>query len=438
MDVNNLFTDLLHAGLNYRYSAENWARVAQYPGHPYPSPSYEFQVNGQPAGIAELIQPPLKPVVITLRETQELEQLAKIYTRLIEQIFKALKLIKQNQLAFPTELEGVISFPEWRDFDYETGYRRVMPIIRLDCLKTERGFQVVDINTTRPAGVGDNIVLNHFFTQQSNRFQIEDLFIAMVSRCFRQWFATQSRWAAREILFLLADQYNDFANFEILAESINKRYGAIANVSDNADVATFRHDCIIRGRIKEGMPHHLKLEELRIFGQCIISPMHRRFLGSKIWPYLLAKNRLGIADMVPNELTRLTAGQVGLVTGEMVDFGNNSLNLSSLDHEHWLAKPINGSSGHGIVFGFQCSKNKWLRRVAQIPGRVVIEQYSPCSETLVVAGPNGEPTERELYTKYGVFILNGKLSGVEVMARPSPLVHGARDTYIGTCITPPK
>ena len=42
----------------------------------------------------------------------------------------------------------------------------------------------------------------------------------------------------------------------------------------------------------------------------------------------------------------------------------------------------------------------------------------------------GECVEVTLYTKYGAFCFAGLYIGMEVMARESPLVHGARNTYL--------
>ncbi|MBI3495163.1 hypothetical protein HY065_00890, partial [Candidatus Berkelbacteria bacterium] len=129
--------------------------------------------------------------------------------------------------------------------------------------------------------------------------------------------------------------------------------------------------------------------------------------------------------------------KIGILEDQQVFFYDCApIPLAELSHKEFLAKPINGSSGRGIVFGCQHSKSEWLRRVNAMQGKVIIQQYLPAQETLVVAGKDGDPIHRELYTKYGVFILGGELAGVEVMARQSPLVHGARNTYIGTCLLP--
>ncbi len=101
-----------------------------------------------------------------------------------------------------------------------------------------------------------------------------------------------------------------------------------------------------------------------------------------------------------------------------------------------MVKAPAGSSGHGITIGREISQNKWeeiLLELHESNRPYVLQEFQRFKEPVEVLGEQGEPVEQQLYTKYGVFIIGGNLAGVEVMARPSSLVHGARDTYL-TCV----
>ena len=101
-----------------------------------------------------------------------------------------------------------------------------------------------------------------------------------------------------------------------------------------------------------------------------------------------------------------------------------------------MVKAPAGSSGHGITIGRDTSQSKWeeiLLEMHESSRPYVLQEFQRFKEPVEVLSERGEPVEQHLYTKYGVFIIGGTLAGVEVMARPSSLVHGARDTYL-TCV----
>lgn len=52
---------------------------------------------------------------------------------------------------------------EWQFGLINPGYDEILPFVRLDCLRVKNRFMIVDINFTRPAGVGDEILLSQAY-----------------------------------------------------------------------------------------------------------------------------------------------------------------------------------------------------------------------------------------------------------------------------------
>ncbi len=196
------------------------------------------------------------------------------------------------------------------------------------------------------------------------------------------------------------------------------------------------YNCLIRDRIKVGHPLFEKLLCLPINEVCILSPLGRRYLGNKYW-FVLFRDEI-IGDLFRQELgdsdykfilSYIPESGVLQANG-LVAFTEKTCHVKSIDWREWMLKPPSGSSGKGIVIGRRNAK-EWSR-ACLLPGNVgaIIQEFYNVRESVPVLNDKGECVEVTLYTKYGAFCFAGLYIGMEVMARESPLVHGARNTYL--------
>lgn len=82
----NFFDFLFERGLVYRYSRERFAQL-QGDDQPYPSPTRIVKVNGQDF-IEELIQPVLRPIILSFEEAAGLERFARVYGKFLRVQFE--------------------------------------------------------------------------------------------------------------------------------------------------------------------------------------------------------------------------------------------------------------------------------------------------------------------------------------------------------------
>lgn len=432
---------LFNQGLVYRYPLEYWKNMQQNcPGHPYPT-MHRFLDNGI---VEEAIQPLAEPLFISQSASKGLEQISQTITLFFNATWEFVingessmnrkqKQILINSCLTPSEIENLKIY---------SGYPMHLPYVRLDCLKTPGGFKIVDINSTRPAGVGEQIILNTGFADSIQddqaSFPMDKIFLDVTDECLTSWINMHSG-QTRKIVFAIPDLYGDYHNSRVLSEIIDHdpRFNGCTLVnlqSDNINIS----DCglIIRARIKEDHPKFVNLKSYYPEKCCVITPLYKRWLGNKLWIYYFLgplasyyQSKMGIDNYL---ILRDALPKTGKIDSdkEVVDFPDEKINSWHLERKGYLFKPGKGSSAKGIIFGCDSNRNKWLNALSRAAPDSIIQEYLPVKEKVKVLNEYGIPIEKELYTKYGIFILGGKLAGLEVMARPSRIVHGARDTYI--------
>ncbi len=178
------FNKLLHAGLSYRYSVDDWESLLLRGGKLYPSP-YRRVVIGGNSYIDELIQPLLKPVALTAVEISDLERLAKIWERVVE--FK-IQLVTSGLLDDHQFGRYIVPAIERNLILHCPGYSTpASPFIRFDLIRASDGFKIIDINCTRPAGVGDAIILDAMYqgNDTPNSSQLSRGFCRVIQQAFQ-------------------------------------------------------------------------------------------------------------------------------------------------------------------------------------------------------------------------------------------------------------
>lgn len=453
MDVRDFFAELLNRGISYRYPPEAWAYLSQKGGKEYPSPIKSVEIDGQ-IFTEELIQPALKPMILENWEKERLTKLALAWQELLKAQWGIFSTglqdcrIGKNSLC-ARMVQKVAQPEELAKGHLEPGYPIISPFIRLDCLRTKEGFKIMDINSTRPAGVGDFTLFQQTYcdyfpeqTKQFEKFDFAGCFAKTVRQCWQSWQEQFERQEKPNICMLIEKTAPDLNNFMALAEVLRQQdWTANVQLVQELPADTGQCPLVIRSRIKAGHPLFPQLEQGYPSTRCVVSPLYRRWLGNKFWFYYLIaepycgelKSRMNISAY---ELITQHFITTGVVKDENVEFNGEVKRLEDLNHNQWVLKPPSSSSARGVIFGRGMSKRKWLEALALAgSGNALLQLYQPVKEIFTIADASGQPKEVELYSKYGVYLFNGELAGVEIMARPSYIVHGARDTYYVLCLS---
>lgn len=444
------FRELFDAGMVYRYSPVTWARLSKMEGKPFSSFTRETQTRYGPM-IEEFIQPTAEPPVLSAEEISGLKELARAWNKFLTAQIELFRLSISGEAEVSPELARMVATQEERkNAGVNPGYFHPLPFIRLDCVRTETGFRVVDINSTRPAGVGNGILLNKFYSSRIRKacpLPLEEGFAETVFRCLKEWWITHRGNSSLpeefKIGLVVGENQGDWHNFQILRNTLFEE-GASAQLVNPEDILTYAESHgFIRGRIKEGDPGFEQLAQLYPNDACIISPLWRRYLGNKIWMYLYRANpyrqffqgRLEQDYQIIERSFPRTGLVKAIVIGFEAVFPEERVLLYPSERKKWVLKQASGSSARGMVFGRSTSVPEWQNAVAlaSLEEHSIIQSFMECKEPHLILDEKGEVAQKELRTKYGVFILNGELAGIEVMARKSAIVHGARDTYL-TCV----
>lgn len=431
----DLFKTLLEQGLVYRYTQKRFAELSGG-GQPFPSPIQEVETL-QGKIIEELIQPIFSPIVLKPEEKVQVEKIAQAWPVFVEAQQKLFEMARKGELnsfvkelifatATPTEKEKGLLFP---------GYSG-MPFIRLDAIRTSQGFKVIDINTTRPAGVGDCIVVSQVFSDYFRKrpYPLSEVFTAAVKQCLFQWSESFSK-RVNKLFFVQPSYDGDWHNFRVLKEALQESLDLETEIIVASELDKVNWDGLLRGRIKENHPTFSLLAQ-NYPERFIISPLWKRYLGSKLWMYLL--NLRDLEDFWKESLKEhFQVLKESFIPTFLVRYGwisnyeGKNFSFYDLDRREWILKAPSGSSARGMVFGKMTGKKRWEETIKSSKG--VVQKFEKVKEKLTVVSKMGELCEEEFYTKYGIFILGGRLAGLEVMARRNPVVHGARNTYF-SCV----
>lgn len=440
------FDNLLKAGLSYRHPMNRWDTLkAQNTGMSFPSPWRMVGANGTQM-VEELIQPVLHPVHLTKEEQEFFENLAKAWQEVMVGLVQIARqhVNKDDKIGNMLKTTFDLSSPELALA--QTGYPGVpAPFLRLDMVRDDNGlFKTIDINTTRPAGLGDCIVLANEFAQQGMGVPSisGEAFIQVVNECFTEWSQTTQKEEVARIAVLIDEQAGDWQNFKILSEILKESEWVekCVMIPRAPKVLDRTYNCIIRGRIKKGHPEFDALCALPASEYCIISPPGYRWLGSKYWLAYLFDPHIqyelsSIIDRKSLEMVCATLPPTGIIgKNGVATFPDGTRDTQTLPMKEWLIKPPAGSSGKGVLMGRSMSRTRWDATITD-PGNAgaLLQRYYRNKECLTVLGEGGKEECKNFYMKYGAFLYGGKLAGIEVMARGEPLVHGARNTYFTVC-----
>lgn len=428
------FEALFHDGLRYRYSEERWQTLAHLGGHPFRS--LTERKNGY---IEELIQPTVLPIELESGEIADLEKLGVAWS----QLQRVQMQLSRSLDAFPWVrpfMQRIMTPTEWGNSAQETGCDVISPFTRLDCVRTPDGFKVVDINSTRPAGVGDIVVEAEAFAREGwNVFPIGKTFSEVMRACFDEWSCRIGRQAPARIAVLAEEGDGDWWNCKILADILAREtWVECAEVRDTVPNPSHGFTMILRNRIKEGHSLFPALAAISADTACVVSPLHRRWIGNKEWMAAFHMDPMAadLASLLGKETFEFVK-QHFLPTGKIVDgmlqLNNTSVPVHSLVKRDWMVKPPRGSSGQGITIGRSATVGAWRAACAE---GALVQEFRRVKETMWVLDALGAAAQDTFYTKYGVFIFNGATAGIEVMARKQALVHGARDTYLTVAVLP--
>lgn len=441
LNAKEYFAELMELGLVYRYQTDRF-NALKGGGQPFLSPIRRVK-TGNGEMIEELIQPICKPIVITKEEHCQLTRLADAWQRFLQVQLNIYWLAKQRELA--PELQDLVRLTctdlEWEKGGTQPGYDLVFPFMRLDAVKTEQGFKVIDINSTRPAGVGDLIAISkgyqEFLGIPANPYPTAALFVQAVEQCSNQW---KKEFGAKTNCrgIILREDAGDWHNFLILAKTLNEA-GFETELVCESDLNNKLNQLqtVIRSRIKEGDPLYSVLGDGYPARCCIVSPLHRRFLGNKLWMYFirLPEIRQFFLEQMGNDynLIEQSFPKAGIIqNGQVVFPEEEQVPVTDLKRKEWTIKQPGSSSGKQAVLGLTMGQANWQELLSQDHSGWLVQQFFHAMELVPVLNQQAEVVEEKLFIKYGIFFLGGRLAGLEYHARRYPVVHGARNTYF-TC-----
>lgn len=441
-----LCEELFEKGYVYRYQLNDFVALPGG-GQPFSSPSRKVVCL---AGefIEELIQPVLQPVILSAAESDDLNRLALVWPKFMRAQLKFYFSAKAGRLepSLARLVRLCCTEKEWEKAPRDPDFRFVQPFIRLDAVRTPEGFKVVDINSTRPAGVGDLIlitrVMKEFFPGLSP-FDTAGEFVRTVKECVEDWRKSYSFPGNGLAGILIRETDGDWHNFRILAEVLSQQ-GLSCGIFSPEDFPAQDLSLLIRSRIKEGDPLFPCLEEGYPDRRCLISPLYRRFLGNKLWMYLISVK--GAKEFFERELGPdydffvSCLAEIGVVDkqGLLVLPQGTPQAVAKLSRKEWILKQPASSSGKKMIMGLFMSRGKWESLLGQAEAGWIGQRLYINPEEFNVLDKEGEFKTEKMFVKYGIFILGGKLAGVEVMCRRTPLVHGARNTYISPAFSPER
>lgn len=441
-----MMAELFEQGLVYRHDMARWARLQRQGATLWPSPSREITVAGQ-LMVEELVQPLLEPRVLLPAEVEELESMARAW-----EAFSVvqLDLVKRGLKGGDPKLERLATQVVDKDQRVlalqDPGYADpITPFLRLDVVRTPEGFRVIDINLTRPAGLGHYIMLDAAYAKVGayRQFAAREVFSEVVERCFRSWAQCQKVREKASVAILIEETEGDWHNLRVLTETLQaaefvERAELVSTVAQATDG---RFNCVIRGRIKFGQPMFDELLRLPPEKFCIMSPLGRRFLGSKFWFVALRDPEFKpiLEESLGEHYSVLEQSipETGVFHhGDTINFSGRIEPVQAImgkNRKGWVLKPSAGSSARGVRIGYYLNQWKWDEACSGSGAGTIAQHYFRAKERVPVLDASGVPTEVENHMKYGAFLYGGKVAACEVMARPQPLVHGARDTYFSTC-----
>lgn len=437
------FETLFGLGLIYRYPIERWKELFELGGLPFAPPRRVIEIGGM-TYIDELIQPILTPAILSSGEASQLTKLAIAWEKLaLVQLDLARRAVSGNVRKDLAQcVLDLIPEDEKQFVNHDPGYSIVMPFIRLDCTRVEGLIKVLDINSTRPAGVGDIDVIDSLYSGAYGRqLLMASSFVEVVRRCWFEWCENcRGNKTPARIAIVVSPVEADWHNFANVAKMLSSQdWVEVAEMTEDVpDQSDARYNFVMRSRIKTGHSKFVKFASLPVDRFCAMSPPYRRFLGDKRWFVILQDKRfigyfreaLGEHFNIISNTLPLTCpvehGIARMPNGENVE-------AVTLPKSQWIVKPSAGSSAKGILVGRSTSKYIWDDMLARANKGTILQQFFRVQETGDIFDEHGSPTTMEGYIKLGAYLYGGEFSACEYMLRHGALVHGSRDCAWSIC-----
>ncbi|MFC1687880.1 hypothetical protein ACFL0L_04860 [Patescibacteria group bacterium] len=436
--IHEMCSELLNRGVAFRYPPERMEFLAEG-GHPFPSPVQEVQTSTGPM-IEEVIQPVAQSVVLDPNAASLAFSLARLWPAFQKAQLAIYSMARHGEFTAIEcgKIRTLCTDEEWSCGNIEPGYSAIHPFVRLDAILIDGLWKILDINSTRPAGVGDVVagqsILNGNMDASLRSFPMGSAFAQIVKQCVDDWASVRHLpGESVPVQIVVRETDGDWRNFENLHRVLIGG-GLQAQLIEPSELALGEPTALIRSRIKEGDPAYDILKAGYPDQRCVLSPLYRRFLGNKVWmlyfrmePFAsIFRKHLGLGYEVLDE----AFPDIGIVSGDGVVFHNREVDLVSLDRGEWVLKDPASSSGRRMFLGCRTGRGKWNELIARAQDGWIAQRFYLAKEHLAVAGPDGAPIDRSLFTKYGLYFFGSELAGIEFNARPDPVVHGARNTYM--------
>lgn len=454
--LERLYPELLKRNIVYRFNPDRLISLRQRKlGFGFDPPSKETMV-GADRVIDEVIPTSFEPVVITAEQWAECQELCAAWDRFFRFIYMNFETAMQAG-DLNGHVQGIANPAEREHFRLDPGYRSLMPFVRFDCAIREDGtFAVMDVNSSRPIGAGHMLALTKLMTesQLTNARPIAsiDPLVRTIMTCYREWCASRGIQPneSPDLAIAIPSLLGSEPDFRVLAKQLSKtKQFASVTLVDPEDLKVIDSQLfgIVNG---SSVPLELVLRTVKPdlhpgiapalleaypTAACIIGPMWRRWIGSKLW-MALAQVEPMRSDVVSMLGTLAPAffrslPRTGLYTGGRARFSDGYIPLERLRPSEWVAKVPSGSSARGVYVGRSMSASDWIAAVAGLSDSTVIIQefVEPKREALTIPDGNGGAQRGNFLTKHGLFSFGGEAAGIEVHAcLDSYKIHGGRGT----------
>ncbi len=457
ISTTQLVAELLRRNIAFRYRPEQLASLQQRGlGLPWEAPRREVQ-TASGLMVEEAIPTSLEPVTLPSSTWTTLQRLGRAWTVFFRCAFDAFR----EDLADGGRTFRAIGTPTERTFalqDVGPGPQAsLLPFVRLDCLLQPDGrVAVLDVNTSRPTGIGTCIALSELQTQLGiapPNTVVPD-FTGAVSRALTRSYADWGLRYGREtaappsLAIVIPEDHGAVPDFKILGRRL-KRLSDFANV-DVLDPSALRvDDGRLRTDVARGSrPIPLVLRAVKADlrasaapaiaeafpnAACIVAPLYRRWLGSKLWfafatqePF---RSRVAseLRDLAPSFFDSLP--ECGLYESGSVAFADRRVPIEALDGRDWVVKVASGSSARGVIIG-RSEREDWLPSLLALSDqRLLLQRFVEPSREILTFPTRDGAQRGSFLAKFGLYVIDGEAVGCELHACPdSYKIHGGRGT----------
>lgn len=447
----HLHQELLDRGVLYRFTQEVW-EARRSLGLAYSQPIRQFS-----GGVDETLQLPSNLYAMSAEQRFVLERLSLAWAAAFRGMHDLLRrhLLEGINFPFSELLAGQINR---ENFLLQPGYSSETPFVRFDIVpEGDNGFAFIDINTSRSMGVGLHGMItkivqsNGFITEPREWFDFSGGLIATVEKCYLDWCNSFGVKPKANPKIVVAEGFlaGGFPNAELIAEFFRDQGFTESMACDPEELSFSSGELAHDGQAVDICLRQVK-PDMQSKGEairraypkacCVISPLYRRVLGSKIWfrilreyPELVFGSNQEMADLVSGSIPETHIIQA-LSRGYLVNGWPKASLTDFTPHSDWVLKPIAGSSAKGVQIGFTMTRDTWDKKLEVIrDGLWVMQRFvKPPKVGFWVLRANALGLEKKNFlVKLGAYVYGEKLIGVDCMAtHGSYLVHGGRSTIM--------